>query len=68
MHCMTAHHLSNIGIAHTSLSHAHLAAEVPRAEDRVDLARLQELLELLRQIARSVRDVQVSDTEDQHRE
>lgn len=45
----------------------YLAAQVARAEYGVDLAGLEQLLELLGQVAGPVRDVQVADAQDEHR-
>lgn len=45
---------------------ARLGAQVARADDAVDLPRLEELLELRRQVRRAVRDVQVRQHQDQH--
>ena len=44
----------------------YLAAQVAGAEYGVDLAGLEQLLELLGQVAGPVRDVQVADAQDKH--
>ena len=44
----------------------YLAAQVAGAENGVDLAGLEQLLELLGQVAGPVRDVQVADAQDKH--
>eukprot|EP00955_Chlamydomonas_euryale_P084527 363974-Chlamydomonas_euryale.AAC.14 len=50
----------------TPRTRTHLAAQVSGAEYRVDLAGLQQLLELRRQVAGAVRDVQIADAQDEH--
>lgn len=45
---------------------AHSAAQVANAQDGLDLARLQQLFELLRKVWTPMWDVKVADAKDQH--